>query len=141
MENFLKFNTRGKMIIGFAVIVVATILFSIISYTNHNRMNRVIIENALLDTLAYELTGLRADENRLRALSLEALFYPERLNDKLFQQNIDLKQRDILQKTKGLDSLLTSYPEQKLLMSDLTKDVKRYVENRDLMISCLLDGK
>lgn len=141
MENFLKFKTRGKMIIGFAVIVVATILFSIISYTSHNRMNRVIIENALLDTLAYELTGLRADENRLRALSLEALFYPERLNDKLFQQKIDLKQRDILQKTKGLDSLLTSYPEQKLLMSDLTKDVKRYVENRDLMISFLLDGK
>jgi hypothetical protein len=119
MENFLNFKTRGKMIIGFVVIVIATILFSVISYTNHRRMSNVVEENSLLDTLAYELTGLRADENRLRALSLEALFYPERLKSSDIQTKIEQKQLDILQKTKGLDSLLKAYPDQMILMNEL----------------------
>jgi methyl-accepting chemotaxis protein len=129
------------MIIGFTIVVAATIFFSVISYTNHNRMNKVIQENTLLDTLAYELTGLRADENRLRALSLEALFYPERLTKTDLHNKINQKQYDILQKSRGLDSLLKPYPQQLLLMKDLSIDVRKYVENRDKMISMILMGE
>lgn len=129
------------MIIAFVVIVIATILFSVISYTNHMRMNIVIEENSLLDTLAYELTGLRADENRLRALSLEALFYPKRLNSSDIRSKIDQKQKDIIQKTDGLDSLLNAYPDQKILMKDLRADVEKYVSNREVMIELINDGK
>ena len=129
------------MIIGFVVIVIATILFSVISYTNHRRMSNVVEENSLLDTLAYELTGLRADENRLRALSLEALFYPERLKSSDIQTKIEQKQLDILQKTKGLDSLLKAYPDQKSLMIDLEADVKKYVSNREKMLTLITEGE
>jgi methyl-accepting chemotaxis protein len=141
MENFLNFKTRGKMIIGFVVIVIATILFSVISYTNHRRMSNVVEENSLLDTLAYELTGLRADENRLRALSLEALFYPERLKSSDIQTKIEQKQLDILQKTKGLDSLLKAYPDQMILMNELEADVKKYVSNREKMLTLITEGE
>ena len=92
------------MIIGFTVIVVSTVLFSVISYTNHKRMTNVIVENSLLDTIAYELTGLRADENRLRALSLDALSNPEKISTTDIIDQIEQKQVDIIQKTKGLDS-------------------------------------
>lgn len=141
MENFLRLRTRGKMIIGFVVIVVATILFSIISYTNHRRMSNVVKENSLLDTLAYELTGLRADENRLRALSLEALFYPEKLNNIDFKQKIEQKHIDILKKTNGLVSMLNAYPDQDILMSDLKIDVEKYVENRKIMMTLISEGR
>ena len=141
MENIFKLKTRGKMIIGFTVIVVSTVLFSVISYTNHKRMTNVIVENSLLDTIAYELTGLRADENRLRALSLDALFNPEKISTTDIIDQIEQKQVDIIQKTKGLDSLLTPYTAEKEMMKDLTEDVHKYVSNRNIMVDLLSNGK
>lgn len=141
MEKVFKFKTISKMILGFAVIIVATILFSLISYTNHKRMSSVIKENSLLDTLAYELTGLRADENRLRALSLDVTYYPEKMYSSDIRTNINQKAVDFIQKEKGIDSMLVKFPVEKEMMRGLSKDMYKYIDNVKQMIELLENGK
>jgi len=137
----LEFKTRQKLIIGFSAVVLFTILFTAITFTGFRRFDTTSTKIRNIDSLTYELTGLRADENRLRALSLELLYVSstDRIID--IKAGIKEKETDFLKKTHGIDSMLAGYPDQRALFSQVASDINSYVHNRAIMINLLDSGK
>lgn len=115
----MEFKTRQKLIIGFSAVVLFTILFTAITFNGFRRFDNTSTKIRNIDSLTYELTGLRADENRLRALSLELIFVSnnDRISD--IKTGIKEKERDFLKKAHGIDSMLVGYPDQRALFLKL----------------------
>jgi len=141
MSTLLEFKTRQKLIIGFSSVVIFTILFTAMTFSGFRRFDNTSSKIRNIDSLTYELTGLRADENRLRALSLELVFVSN--NDRILNIKTSIKEKetDFLQKAHGIDSMLAGYPEQRALFSQTVSDINTYVHNRAIMINLLDSGK
>ncbi len=131
MSTFSEFKTRQKLIIGFSTVVIFTILFAVISFTGFRRFDNTSTKIRNIDSLTYELTGLRADENRLRALCLELILVPDSDSVKVIniESGIKEKERDFLTKSHGIDSMLASYPNERALFSQTVSDINSYVRN------------
>lgn len=141
MSTNFKFKTRQKLIIGFVAVVLVTLFFIISSYSNYDKIDRNAVEVRTLDSLAYELTGLRADQNRLRALSLELLYDNDSSRVNVLKNGIKEKDAELIKKTRGIDSMLAAYPKQKASFAVIIKDVNQYVKNRSIMIKLLDNNK
>jgi len=141
MSTLLEFKTRQKLIIGFSAVVIFTILFTAIAFNGFRRFDNTSSKIRNIDSLTYELTGLRADENRLRALSLELIFVSD--NDRILNIKTSIKEKetDFLKKSHGIDSMLAGYPDQRALFSQTVSDINTYVHNRSTMINLLDSGK
>jgi len=141
MSTLLEFKTRQKLIIGFSAVVIFTILFTAMTFSGFRRFDNTSSKIRNIDSLTYELTGLRADENRLRALSLELVFVSN--NDRILniKSAIKEKETDFLKKAHGIDSMLAGYPDQRALFSQTVSDINTYVRNRAIMINLLDSGK
>ena len=141
MRSNFKLKTRQKLIIGFMAVVIVTLFFIISSYSNYDKIDRNAVKIRTLDSLAYELTGLRADQNRIRALSLELLYDNDSARSSILKNGIKEKNVELIKKTKGIDSMLLDYPKQKANFAIVTKDVNSYVKNIDIMIKLLDNNK
>jgi len=141
MSTLLEFKTRQKLIIGFSAVVIFTILFTALAFNGFRRFDNTSTKIRNIDSLTYELTGLRADENRLRALSLELIFVSD--NDRILNIKTSIKEKetDFLKKTHGIDSMLAGYPDQRALFSQTVSDINTYVHNSAIMINLLDSGK
>lgn len=141
MSTFFKFKTRQKLIFGFSAVVIFTILFTALAFNGFRRFDNTSTKIRNIDSLTYELTGLRADENRLRALSLELLFAQGNERIINIKSAIKEKEMDFLKKAHGIDSMLTGYPDQRALFSQTVSDINTHVHNRAIMINMLDSGK
>ena len=137
----MEFKTRQKLIIGFSAVVIFTILFTALAFNGFRRFDNTSTKIRNIDSLTYELTGLRADENRLRALSLELTFVSDKDRILNIKTSIKEKEADFLKKSHGIDSMLAGYPDQRALFSQTASDINTYVHNRATMISLLDSGK
>ncbi|PKO99224.1 MAG: hypothetical protein CVU13_06790 [Bacteroidetes bacterium HGW-Bacteroidetes-8] len=141
MENSLKIKTRGKLIIGFAIMVTSTIAIISLTYSNIRRIesaNRSIQE---MDSIAYEVTGLRANINSIRAMALELIVDNENalVSEKVLK--ISREDEKLVQICSNIDSMLSHEKDIRADFRVLMGDVKRYVQNRELFLSLIKDGK
>lgn len=137
MSANFKFKTRQKLIVGFTVVVIVTLFFIISSYSNYGKIDRNAHEIRTLDSLAYELTGLRADLNRIRALALELLYDNDSGKAAFLRNGINEKDAELLKKARVIDSLLVDYPKQKADFAPVISDVTLYFKNRATMMKLL----
>ena len=137
MSAKFQFKTRQKLIIGFLVVVIATLFFIISSYSNYGKIDSNAIEIRTLDGLTHELTDLLADQNRIRALSLELLFFNDSERASSLRNSIKEKDMELIKKTKGIDSMLVDYPKQRANFAPIISDVTLYVKNRAIMMNLL----
>lgn len=137
MSSIFKLKTRQKLIIGFTAVVIVSLFFIISSYYNYGKIDRHAHEIRTLDSLAYELTGLRADQNRTRALTLELLYDNDSGRVAILKTGINEKDAELLKKTRGIDSMLIDYPQQKNDFAAVISDVNLYVKNRVAMMKLL----
>ncbi|MHC1781079.1 MAG: methyl-accepting chemotaxis protein [Bacteroidales bacterium] len=142
MENFsLKIKTRGKLIIGFAVIVISTIAIISLTYNNITRVEKVGRSVQEMDSITNQVSNLRADINRIRALSLELLVEKDEFKVNSILNTISAEEVDMVMKYEGIDSMLNHEREIRTDFRRLKKDIQVYSQNRTNFISLISGGK
>ncbi|PKP05566.1 MAG: chemotaxis protein [Bacteroidetes bacterium HGW-Bacteroidetes-5] len=141
MENSLKIKTRGKLIIGFAIMVISTVAIISLTYNNIRKIESINRSIQEMDSIAYEVTGLRAKINTIRAMALELIVDNE--STQIFEKALKISGADqeLVQICLNIDSMLVHEKDIRADFRVLTSDVKRYVQNRELFLSLIKDGK
>ena len=141
MENSFKIKTRGKLIIGFAIMVISTVAIISLTYSNILKIESFHRSIQQMDSIAFEMRGFRANINNVRALALELIGE----NDKTAISEIVLKisseDEKLLQSCSGIDSMLNNNQVIKADFKVLLNDVQRYTQNRELFLSLIKEGK
>lgn len=141
MENSLKIKTRGKLIIGFAIMVISTIAIISLTYSNIRKIESVNRSIQEMDSIAYEVTGLRANINSIRAIALELIVDNESAIISEKTQKISSEDEKLVQICSNIDSMLIHQKNVKADFRVLMDDVQMYVQNRELFLSLIKDGK
>jgi methyl-accepting chemotaxis protein len=142
MENFsFKIKTRGKLIIGFAVIVLSTIAIITLTYNNIERVERVCRSIQEMDSIANQVSNLRADFNRNRALSLELLMVKDEAGINSVINSINKEEVSMAIRCEGIDSMLYHETAIRALFRNMKKDISVYTKNRDNFFSLIANGK
>jgi len=142
MKWFLNLSTRGKIFLGFGLVL--SLLAATIIAAWHG--NAVIMESQKLlftreFTNALTLVELRSNQNRNRALLLDMMMQDDRAKQRLIEQEIsavtkkiDEKLTSLLESWKGDATSLAKLREMKSL-------VDRYQNTRDTQIAMIYKGK
>lgn len=142
MENFsFKLKTRGKLIIGFAIIVLSTIAIITLTYNNIERVERVGKSIQEMDSIANQITNLRADINRTRALSLELILEKEEVRMNNLINTLSAEDVEMGMKCDGIDSMLNHETNIRAAFREMKKDIYIYSQNRSSFISLISAGK
>ncbi len=123
-------KTRGRLLISFALILTGTIGTLLFTSGNLKRVENVNSQVFELDSLAYELTFLRADINNLRAVSLTLLAEND---SRIVQQtmvSIGLLEKEILDKCHEIDMSLSQLPQLRNQFKDLNDEIISYITAR-----------
>ncbi len=126
MKAKSRIKTRGKLIISFAVIVAAISATLFISFSNIRKMKDTQITIITLDSIAYELSGLKADENRIRALTFDLLISKNEEYKNNLRKQISDQFQEIELKFIGIDKMLIDFPDLKDSLNLLIEDSKLY---------------
>ncbi|MEN6619165.1 MAG: methyl-accepting chemotaxis protein [Rikenellaceae bacterium] len=141
MKTKFRLKTRGKLIVCFLVIIVATIIMAFISNSNIRQMNNTQFKITTLDGIINDLTGLRADENRLIALAYELMISQSDSHKEKIKKEITLKEESLFRQIDQIDSMLVDYPEQKVLVTNLFELFQTYHKNGERFFSMIDNGK
>ncbi|MDP3435998.1 MAG: MCP four helix bundle domain-containing protein, partial [Bacteroidales bacterium] len=141
MENSLKIKTRGKLIIGFAIMVISTVAIISLTYSNIRKIESGHKSIQEMDSIAYEVKGLRANINSIRAMALELIIDNESalISEKALK--ISAEDERLLQTCSNIDSMLRHEKDIRADFRVLMGDVRRYVQNRQIFLSLIKDGK
>lgn len=71
MDKNRRLSSRAKVIVGMTIIVLATLIMNIMAYRNMNTIEMTQIRILASMNAINQLTQLRSDENRVRALIME----------------------------------------------------------------------
>ncbi|MFA6334900.1 MAG: methyl-accepting chemotaxis protein [Bacteroidales bacterium] len=141
MKAKSKLKIRGKLVIGFFIIISSIILTLFLSHSNIQKIQNFQVQVITLDSIAYELTSLRADENRTRVLTYDLLISKNENPKKEIKEQISAKEVELLKKVKGVDSLLEAYPQFGAALFTIREDAQTYHKNSHKLINLIDEGK
>lgn len=141
MENSFKIKTRGKLIIGFAIMVISTVAIISLTYSNILKIESFHRSIQEMDNIAYEMRGFRANINNVRALALELIGENEKTAISELVLKISSEDEKLLQSCHRIDSMLNNNQIIKADFMIVLNDVNRYTQNRELFLSLIKEGK
>ncbi len=140
MKKKLRLKTRGKLITGFAIVLMATLSAITLTYNNINSLDRANFAVHELDSIAYEITSLRADLNRVRALSLELFVEKESTHMNYLIEEINTKESELQTKSKAIDSTVLMHFTTEAHRG-ISQDIEKYISNRINYLELINSGK
>jgi methyl-accepting chemotaxis protein len=141
MKRRLKLKTRGKLIVGFAIVLIATFSAITLTYNNIRSLDRANLVVQELDITTNEITSLRSDLNRIRSLSLYLFIEKEASELKNIKENIIIKERELLSRSLSIEEVVFKYMDGDNEYKEILSNIHKYLDNRLTYIELLNSGK
>lgn len=141
MESRFKLKASGKLLTGFALITVSVLLTVFFSYSNVLTNRSTQAKLIALDSLIYQLSALRADENRIITISLNLILTQNQPEEPVLINELSMKEKEINQKSAFIDNSLLVYPEVEVKFRILMEKVSKYFENSKNVIDFIKEHK
>jgi len=129
MESKFKLKTRGKLFIGFAIMSIAMILTVYLTYTGALKTRSIQTRLITLDSLIYQISSLRADENRIITLSLDLILTRNQSEEPIIIEHLSTKAKEIFKESSAIENALIEYKDIHTSFQALSAQVKIYFEN------------
>lgn len=141
MNTLNKLSTKTRLRLGFGIIITSIVVLIIVTFSSITRINSLHSEIYKLDHINRNLTQLRSDENRLRALSFELLFTKDINYKDSLRAKIKFRTSEVESRLIQIDSSLIDFPDQKIFFKEITTKLDKYNSNRSIFVSILNQGK
>ncbi len=130
MEKIINLRLKGKIISGFSFMITATIITLILAYSNVTKIDRVNSEIIELDSLTYDMTNLRSDLNRIRAISQTLLIENNYERAEEIITEISLEEETIFAEYASINTRLEQYPAIKNSFEKIKSKLENYKKSR-----------
>lgn len=141
MKRSYKIRTKGIVVAGIAFVVVAIVSVLTATFIKIDEIEKINVNIQKIDSVSYELSGLKANLNRIRAVSLSQMVERD-IND--FNTSVKIlaeKQNEIEVQTHNIQTSLNSCPEIQDVFSALVPLVNNYLTDSKEYENNLKDGK
>lgn len=132
MKKNYKIHTRGAIISGIVLIILSIVVILAAAFIKIEKIEKINVNIQKIDSLTNEISGLKANFNRIRALSLSQMIERNQEDFKSASLDITEKQTSMEKQLISLEYSLESCPEiQKLLLS-IKPLVTKYFRDREI---------
>ncbi|MFA6770561.1 MAG: hypothetical protein WCR71_05250, partial [Bacteroidales bacterium] len=132
MKKSYKIHTRGAIISGIVLIILSIVVILAAAFIKIEKIEKINVNIQKIDSLTNEISGLKANFNRIRALSLSQMIERNQEDFKSASLDITEKQTSMEKQLISLEYSLESCPEiQKLLLS-IKPLVTKYFRDREI---------
>lgn len=141
MNKKFKLTTRFKLLIGFGSILIAIIVALVVFSAGFSSIRESHAKvTRSLETIV-ELTQLRSDENRLRALTLELIMTRD-AEERIADERV-IKERiaEVDTRINSIELLMAEYPDQISVFRQIRKMMETFRENRNQQFDLIQKGK
>ena len=128
MKSTSYLSTRGKLFLGFGLIMLSALLLVILSFVNMNRLNNIEDEVVQSFEITQRLLQVRSDEHEMRALMLEMILVKDDAKDKLVEKTILERTAAGTVLFSELADQVKKFPENAVQFEDLNKQMALYDE-------------
>jgi methyl-accepting chemotaxis protein len=131
MEKIINLRLKGKIIIGFSFIIAATITTLVLAYSNTKKIDRMNSEILQLNSLSYDMTNLRADLNRIRAVTQTLVMETNPEQVAKIITDITTKKESITAQYTSISLRLAPYPSVSELFEGAGIKLENYNKSRE----------
>jgi len=141
MESRFKLKARGKLVVSFAIMSVAIILTVYLTYSNAIKIRSIQAKLITLDSLIYQISSLRTDENMVITLSLDLILTQDQSEEPLIIEGLSNISKEIFKESSAIENKLNENKEIQTSFLALTAQVNKYFENSSKFIELIKVNK
>lgn len=141
MNFFENLSTRSKLYLGFGFIIVAIVIIIIGSYISLVNIQKSQNKVIHVMRISQNLTQVRSDQNRIRALALDALLAEDKEHRDTILSQIQEQILKVESRVKDIKSVLSDMPEELKAFQDVNNLMLVYRKNREHQIDLIEAGK
>lgn len=140
MKKFIKIRTKGAIISGLFLTILAIVAILANAFIGIKRIGDLNSTVSNIDNIVNNISGLKADFNRIRAISLELMVEKDPIEFNNAINNIKNKKIIVEENMLSLEKSLEGYPEIQKGFSTLEPLVQSYCNERDKYENYLKEG-
>lgn len=133
--TLFNLKTRGKLIVGFGLILTAIVVYISTTNLNISRLNGIAAENRIIQDNLYNISNLKAESIYSRSVALELLYNPNQIENSI--QTIEKSHTKIEGLLKQIEGKLLIYPEVKEVFLPIKEEILEYNSLRMEYISLI----
>ncbi|MEI6455720.1 MAG: methyl-accepting chemotaxis protein [bacterium] len=140
MKSSFTLSTRAKLYSGFGLIVILMVIIIIAAYFSINRIISAEKELMTSSKISLTLAGIKADQNRTRALILDMMMTKDPAVQEKLKKDIISKKDELDQLLKDVEQYYQNSPSELQKIRKIISDIDIYRLNREKQYELISKG-